>query len=168
LSQISLVEVGQSVAVAADGVAAALHGTISSIGLLSSTSGSLTTFPVTVQLDAASPKLYDGVGADVRITAATARDVIAVSNSAIHTGLRGTHTVTAIRNGKSITVPVTLGVAGVSLTEVRTGLRVGDRVVLADYSTPVPTGTNSTTGTNRLARLFGGAGGNFPAIPQGR
>jgi hypothetical protein len=77
--------------------------------------------------------------------------------------------VTVVKDGKDTAAQVTLGVAGASLTEVRSGVRVGDRVVLADYSTPVPASTNTTTGNgSRLARLLEGGGGSLPAILGGR
>jgi multidrug efflux pump subunit AcrA (membrane-fusion protein) len=165
LAQIDLIKDGQATSVAVDGVSRPLTGTVSAIGLLSSTSGSQTTFPVTVQLAAGTPRLYDGAGADVRITTGTARNVLTVPNSAIATRGRGLHTVTVVRGPTTSTVVVTLGVAGTALTEVRKGLEAGDRVVLADYGQSVPTSTNSTT-TNRFGRLFGGTG-TLPAFPRG-
>jgi len=162
LAQIGLLKVGQPVTVAADGVTKALHGTITAIGLLSSTSGSTTTFPVTVQLAADAPALYDGAGADVRIVTGTARDVVAVPNSAIHSSGRGRSTVTVVRGSTTSTVPVSLGVAGTALTQVVSGLKVGDRVVLADYSQSVP--ASSTNGSNGRRGFF--TGGNFPVIPR--
>jgi HAMP domain-containing protein len=57
--------------------------TVSSISLLSSTSGSSTTFPVTVALAAGSPNRPVGTGAGVTITTATATDVPTVPNPAI-------------------------------------------------------------------------------------
>ena len=50
---------------------------------------------------------------------------------------------------------VGLGVAGADLTQVTSGLHVGDEVLLADLGQPVPTG--STTGA-QFGRFFGGAG----------
>jgi len=162
LAQIRLLKLGQPVTVAADGVTKALHGTITAIGLLSSTSGSATTFPVTVQLAADAPALYDGAGADVRIVTGTARDVVAVPNSAIHPAGRGRSTVTVVRGSATSTVPVSLGVAGAALTQVMSGLKVGDRVVLADYSQSVPaSSTNGSTGRRGFL-----TGGNFPVIPR--
>jgi len=163
LAQIGLLQVGQPVTVAADGITKALSGTITAIGLLSSTSGSVTTFPVTVQLAAGSAALYDGAGADVRITTGTARNVVAVPNSAIHAAGRGRSTVTVVRGSTTTSVPVTLGVAGTALTQVRSGLRVGDRVVIADYSQSVP--ASSTNDSNSRRGFFTG-GGAFPVFPR--
>ncbi|HJQ43900.1 MAG TPA: hypothetical protein VJ831_12500, partial [Jatrophihabitantaceae bacterium] len=146
LPQIDEVHVGQRVTVSADGRAAGLRGTVASIGLVSSTSGSTTTFPVTIRLDAGSPRLYDGTGADVVITTGTATGVPVVPNSALHSGLRGTHTVTVVKNGRSTVVPVTVGIAGDDVTQIKSGLRPGQRVELADPGESLPSSSTSGTG----------------------
>ena len=156
LSEANLVKVGQSVSVAVDGVAKKLHGTVESVGLLSSTSDSTTTIPITVELDADSPDLFDGSGADVVITTGTAADVVAVPNSAIDSGAGGRHTVTVLNGGKTSTVRVTLGVAGPDLTQIKSGLKVGDQVVLADFSQSLPSSStnSSNNGTFKLPSGF--------------
>jgi multidrug efflux pump subunit AcrA (membrane-fusion protein) len=151
--------------VAADGVTTVLHGKVAAIGLLSSTSGSVTTFPVTVQLDPGTPALFDGSGADVRITTGTARNVVAVPNSAIHTAGRGFHSVTVVRGSSTSSVRVTLGVAGPDRTQVVSGLHVGDRVVIADYSQSVPASSTNDS-TTRRGFVFGG--GSAPVFRGGR
>ena len=45
-----------------DGVATKLHGTVTSVAMLNSSSGSNPSYRVTVQLDATSRQLYDGSG----------------------------------------------------------------------------------------------------------
>jgi multidrug efflux pump subunit AcrA (membrane-fusion protein) len=156
LSEANLVKVGQSVSVAVDGVAKKLHGTVESVGLLSSTSDSTTTIPITVKLEADSPDLFDGSGADVVITTGTAADVVAVPNSAIHSDARGRHTVTVLNGGKTSTVQVTLGVAGRDETQIKSGLKVGDHVVLADFSQSLPSSStdSSNNGGFRLPSGF--------------
>ena len=163
LSHIDLVRTGQAVTVAADGVATTLHGTVTSIGMLSTTTGSTTTFPVTVTLDDEQPSLYDGTGADVVITTGTAENVVTVANSAVHAGPRGTYTVTVLKNGVTSTKTVTLGVAGPDVTEVKTGLAVGDQVVVADVTEDLPSSTTSTTnGRTGFGGFSGFAPGGFP------
>ena len=160
LAQVDQVKVGQPVTVSADGVSTKLHGTVRSIGLLSSTSGSRTTFPVTVQLDAGTPKLYDGSGADAVITTGTARNVITVPNTAIHSTVGGIHTATVVKDGKTSTVRVTLGLAGPDISQVKSGLQKGQQVVLADLSEPLPSST--TSGSTGTFRFPGGGSIGFP------
>jgi trimeric autotransporter adhesin len=144
LAQIDQVKVGQNVTVAADGVSTELHGTVTSIGMLSTTSGSSTAYPLTVQLDAGTPQLYDGTGADIVISTGSAHDVLTVPNSAIHTSAGGLHTVTVDQGGKTSTVRVTLGIAGSEVTEVKSGLKAGQHVVLADLSQQLPASTSNS------------------------
>lgn len=146
LAQIDQVKVGQPVTVNADGQSTVLHGTVASIGLLSSTAGSRTTFPVTVRLAAGSPHLYDGSGADAVITTGSARNVVTVPNSAIHTGAAGRHTVTVLKGGKPTTVQVTLGLTGPAVTQVTSGLKAGQQIVLAELSQPLPSSATSSSG----------------------
>jgi hypothetical protein len=157
LSQVDQVKVGQNVTVAADGVSSELHGTVASIGILSTTSGSTTAYPITVQLDAGTPQLYDGTGADIVIDTGSAHNVLTVPNSAIHTTAGGLHTVTVDQGGKTSTVRVTLGVAGNDVTEVDSGLKAGQQVVLADLSQQLPSSTTTSNTTNRF-RFFPSGG----------
>jgi HlyD family secretion protein len=158
LAQIDQVKAGQPVSVSVDGHKAALRGTIDSIGVVGSTSGSTTTFPVTIELAAGSPRLYDGTGAAAVITTARATNVITVPNSAIHTGANGSHTVTVVEGGAASSVPVTVGIAGDDITQITSGLKAGQQVVIADLGQPLPESTTSTATTFRPG-LFGGAGG---------
>jgi multidrug efflux pump subunit AcrA (membrane-fusion protein) len=158
LPEVDQVKVGQPVTVSADGHPTALHGTVASIGLVSSTSGSTTTFPVTVQLNAGSPHLYDGTGADAVITTGTASGVVTVPNSAIRSGRSGTHSVTVVQGGKTTTVPVTIGVVGTDVTQIKSGLKAGQQVVIADLGQQLPSSTSSTNSGFRPGGGFGGGG----------
>lgn len=166
LGQIDQVKAGQSATLSVDGVTAKVHGTVQSVGVLSSTSGSSTTFPVTIALSSTSPALFDGSGADVVITTATARGVITVPNSAIHT-IGSRQTVTVVDGTKTTTAPVTVGVSDSNRTQIKSGLKAGQQVVLAELSQPLPgSSTSANTGTGRFAGGFGG-GGNLPNFGTG-
>jgi HlyD family secretion protein len=161
LGQIDSVKVGQPVTVAADGQGASVHGTVESIGMLSTTSGSKTTFPVTVRLDANSPTIYDGSGADVVITTGSAKSATAVPTSAVHAGPGGTYSVTVVNGSKQSVVRVSIGLAGADLTQITSGLKAGQKVVLADPSQPLPGSANTAPTTGRFGGGAGG-GGRFP------
>jgi hypothetical protein len=159
LTQIALIKVGQPVRISADGVATKLRGTVTAIGLLSSTSGSTTTFPVTITFAAGSPPLFDGAGADVVITTGTASNVLTVPNSAIHSGVNGSHSVSVDASGKTSVVQVKLGLEGTDVTEVTSGLKAGQQVVIADLSVGLPGSSTSTSTTTRFPGVVGGFGG---------
>jgi hypothetical protein len=158
LSEISQLKTGQPASVQADGVTTPVHGTVSYIGLLSSTSGSLTTFPVVIALNEGSPALHDGVGADVTVTTGSAANAVLVPNSAITTiGTR--HVVTVVANGKSQVTAVTVGLAGTDVSQVTAGLKVGQAVELANPGTALPSSATSSSTITRFPGGFGGFGG---------
>jgi hypothetical protein len=73
-----------------------------------------------------------------------------VPNAAVRTQ-SGTSTVTVLANGQQGSTEVVTGVVGDTYTEIKAGLKEGDRVVLPTART---TGTSATNGGN----LFRGGG----------
>jgi HlyD family secretion protein len=141
--------VGQAAVVTPDGTSRSIAGTVAAIGLLptSSTSGSTTTYPVTVLVTKPGSALVEGAAASVAITVKAVKGVLTVPNSALSDGA-----VTVLSQGKTVVTRVQTGAAGPLRTEVTSGLRLGQQVVLADLSAALP--ANSTT-----TRGFGATGG---------
>ena len=156
LNDIDLVKKGQTAHVTVDGVSTPLTGKVTLIGLLntSGTSGSTTTYPVTIVLDS-TPQLYDGAGASVSIDVGSATGALTVPTSALH-GVGTATSVDVYRDGKVQTQRVTVGARGIDTVQITSGLNAGDQVVLAEVSAPVPSSDNQT---NRFGRLGGGGGG---------
>ena len=94
------------------------------------------------------------MAASVSITVATAKNVLTVPTSAVH-AIGTLHTVTVLDSGKASVVQVKVGAADGVRTQITSGLRAGQQVVLADLSEPLP--TNDTT--NRLGGGLTGVGG---------
>ena len=70
--------------------------------------------------------------------------------------------VTVLKAGKAVNVRVTVGASGPVLTQISSGLSVGEQVVLANISTPLPTNSNPFA-----ARGLTGGGGGFIAVTGG-
>jgi HlyD family secretion protein len=153
LSQIDEVKTGQPARIAVDGRTRTFHGTVTKIGMLSSTSGSLTTFPVTITLADGSPALPNGVGADVTITTGTVSDALLVPNSAIST-VGSRHTVIVVRAGRTSTATVTLGLTGLDVSQVTGGLSAGENVLLADPGQGLPSSATSSTSSRFGGRVL--------------
>jgi HlyD family secretion protein len=97
-------------------------------------------------------KLRDGVQAAVTITTAQTVNALAVPTSAVNH--RGTIDYVLVLNGSTTKMQIiTLGAVGALYTQVTGGLTAGQRVVLANPNTPIPT----STVTGRIARITGGA-----------
>jgi multidrug efflux pump subunit AcrA (membrane-fusion protein) len=153
-TDIDAVQEGQTADVVPDGQTVAQHGTVTAIGLLpvSGTTGSGTpSYPVTIAFGGSGQTTFAGSGASVTLHLAVAHQAVTVPTSAVH-ALGGTHIVTVLRKGKATVTRVQVGAVGPDLTQITSGLSAGDRVVLANMSTPLPTST-STRG------LTGGGGG---------
>jgi multidrug efflux pump subunit AcrA (membrane-fusion protein) len=103
----------------------------------------------------------------VTIQTAQATQTLAVPTSAVHT-TGGFHFVTTLTNGKTSNMGVQIGAIGQDLTQITSGLKVGQLVVVADLNTPLPS-TNTPTTPGGLGRtgltgtggLGGGGGGGF-------
>jgi hypothetical protein len=142
VTDVSKVRVGQPAAVTLDGSATSISGEVVAIGMLSTTSSTgSASFPVTIGLAADTPTLFAGSDAQVAISLAQVNDAIAVPTSAVE-GFGTASFVTVLRAGKPVTVRVVVGATGPVLTQISSGLTVGEQVVLADMSTPLPTNTN--------------------------
>jgi multidrug efflux pump subunit AcrA (membrane-fusion protein) len=154
-SDIGKVKKGQRATVtinAASGEEVAAH--VSSIGVLSSSSddssqSSAVSYPVVVTLDQTTDGVRAGMSATADIVTSQASGVV-VPNQA----LRGS-TVTLVAGGERTTERVETGVAGDSTTQVVSGLRPGDRVVITSSSALAG---GSASGGNGQQGRFGGGG----------
>jgi multidrug efflux pump subunit AcrA (membrane-fusion protein) len=163
LTDISRLAVGDPAAVTVDGDTATLTGTVSAIGLQNTASGGSTTFPVTVALTPTAAALFEGSGASVTITAQAVRGVLTVPTSAVHVTTSGS-TVTVLTHGAPVVADVKVGAVGGTLTQIMSGLSVGEQVVLADADTPLPNTTSTAagavpgSGSGRTTRGYRAAG----------
>jgi multidrug efflux pump subunit AcrA (membrane-fusion protein) len=139
LTDLDSLRVGDRATVSVDGISRPLTGVVSLIGVLNTSSGSSPSYPVTVVLDPTGQRLYDGSGASVRIQVASVTGVLTVPSSAVHT-VGQLHTVTVLDHGTAVATRITIGAVGSDRTQVTSGLRAGQQVVLADLSAPLPTG----------------------------
>jgi multidrug efflux pump subunit AcrA (membrane-fusion protein) len=172
LAKIDLIKPGEDAQVTVDGQTGPLQARVTQVGLTntSSSTGSSSAYAVTLVLDATSTRLYDGMGATVAIAVGTAKGVVSAPLSAVST-VGTIHTVRVYANGKVTVTPVTLGVQGTALVAVKSGLHVGQQVVLAEVSAAIPSndvGPRGFGGGGLTTGLTGGGGGGFVGPPPGR
>jgi multidrug efflux pump subunit AcrA (membrane-fusion protein) len=153
------VAVGQAAEVLADGSPTDLPGRVTSIGLLSSSTSGTAAYPVTVSVGGAPPSMADGSQAAVSLVTKTVHDAVTVPTSAV-LGSAASATVRVLSGGTVTTARVVVGAVGAERVQIVSGVKPGQRVVLADLSEPLPTGD---TGTGR----FGGGGGFGGGGPPG-
>ena len=108
---------------------------------------------VTLTLDTTDPRLRPGMTTNATVVTAEADNVLTVENAAItHRGAAAF--VTLLQGTRKVLTPITTGVVGTTATEIMSGLREGDIVVLPTVSTTTGAGL-----TNRGGGRIGGGGG---------
>jgi macrolide-specific efflux system membrane fusion protein len=110
-------------------------GRVRKIDLSATTSENVTTYGVEVDVLKAPSQLRDGASASVSVTTASATNVLAVPTSAVTTDAQGQSTVKLVKDGKSTSRTVQIGIKGDTYTEIRSGLKAGDTVELGATST---------------------------------
>jgi multidrug efflux pump subunit AcrA (membrane-fusion protein) len=166
LTSLEKVVVGQSATALVPTTSTALTGRVSSIGVRNVSSTSTPEYDLVVALDATKDPLFDGSSAQVAIAVAATGQVITVPTSAVHVSGQGA-TVQVLAGGQVSEVTVQRGAVGAELTEITSGLTVGQVVVLADRSQHLPSSsTNQSSGlaglTNRSTTRVGVGGGLAP------
>jgi HlyD family secretion protein len=108
----------------------ARRGTVLAVAPAAIATSGVVGYYVTIVLTETDPRLRDGQTAQAAVRTDEMRDVPAVPNGAVRRQ-GGTTTVTVLDfSGSQRTVPVQTGVVGDDLTQVVSGLTVGDEVVV--------------------------------------
>ena len=152
-SDVTRITKGLDVQVTPNGSSAQLRGIVTSVGVIaSSSSASGASFPVTIDLTDPQQGLYAGVSASVAIITSS-RQVLAVPTAAITVG-QGGATVELKTGEDTTTTSVTTGASSNSMTEIISGLKEGDTVVVTTQ-----TGGNATANPGGLSSYIPGVGG---------
>ena len=157
------IAVGQTAEVVAAGSSDAVAGKVTAVAEEATVSSGVATFPVTVVLSGASPSLRPGMSASVSVIINQVVQVITVPTSAVHTTGAGS-TVTLFVSGKPDPVAVTVGASDATRTQILTGVKLGDEVVIATITSTIPSSTSGAAGrtiTGGGGGFFGGGGGGL-------
>ena len=171
---IASIEVGQSVSIVADAVEDTTYtGTVTKVSVAGTSSGSATTYPVTIRIDE-TDGLLPGMSVDATIELASAEDVLAIPSAALNRGntvlvtadspsaAGGTLVEATTEDGEDYySVEVTTGVIGDSYIEIVSGLQEGDTVVY------IPTSGTSENPFSMMGEMPGGMGGMGGGMPSG-
>ena len=143
-SDITKVKVGQSATVTLDalsGVQLGAHVTaISSVG---TTSSSVVSYDATLTLDQRDSRVKAGMSASASVIVHQAQGVT-VPNDAV-SGNGSLATVNVSRGGKTVSQQVVVGLKGDSRTQIVSGLRAGDQLVV---TTTLPSLGSSSSGSS--------------------
>ncbi len=132
-------------------------GTVSQIDTVGTVTSGVVTYNVYVSFVAAPEGIEPGMSATVTIETARHDDVLTVPSAAVQT-ISGTPTVRVLQNGQVTSIPVTIGIASDTDTEITSSLIEGQTVITGITTTS----STSTGGTSPFSstgiRGFGGGG----------
>jgi multidrug efflux pump subunit AcrA (membrane-fusion protein) len=176
-SDITKVKVGQPATISVNALPdTKLAARVTHISLLPSSSSSGTSsvvsYAATLILTQSAAGLRPGMSADADVVTQQANNAISVPSEAI-TGAGPMQTVTVQRPGDGTeTKTVTTGLVGDSSTQILSGLKGGEKLVLPEVSATSTTSTGSSpTAGGGLSGGLGGAGppggGGFSGPPPG-
>lgn len=168
---IASIEVGQSVSIVADAVEDTTYtGTVTKVSVAGTSSGSATTYPVTIRIDE-TDGLLPGMSVDATIELASAEDVLAIPSAALNRGdtvlvtadspsaANGTLVESTTEDGEDYySVEVTTGISGDDYIEIVSGLQEGDTVAY------IPTSSSSSE-MGMMGGMPGGMGGGMGGGP---
>jgi membrane fusion protein, macrolide-specific efflux system len=155
-TQIGLMKDGEQATIIPQGGSTPVYGTVTSVGLLATTTSGVATFPVVITITGTPAGLYAGATASVVIVYKQVTGVLEVPTAAIgYSG--GKASVQELRNGKLVSVPVTVGMSSGGYTQITGGLSNGDNV-LVKVNTAARPGASSGTGRRGTGGGLGGGG----------
>ena len=164
-SDVSKIKVGQSATVTLDaltGVELGAH--VSAVATVGTTSNSVVSYDATLTLDQKDSQVKPGMSASGSVITGQAHGVT-VPNDAV-SGSGSLATVSLLRGGKAVQQQVVVGLKGDSRTQIVSGLKAGDQLVVTTSLPSLSSGsassaTGSSSGTLGGGSALGGASG-FP------
>ncbi|MDO8683365.1 MAG: efflux RND transporter periplasmic adaptor subunit [Armatimonadota bacterium] len=165
-TDIAQIEVGQEVDVTVEAYPDELFtGKVTKIAPQSVTDQNVTTIPVTVEIDLPDQRLKPGMNVTCDFITGRASDVLMVPSEAVNESDHG-NTVTILNGDEQIPRKVKTGLVGSDNTEIKRGLKRGEKVVTAIIEPTVPGNMNNggmggqgRTGGQGRPGGFGGPGG---------
>jgi multidrug efflux pump subunit AcrA (membrane-fusion protein) len=135
-----------------------LGAKVIAIDSTATTVSNVVTYNVTFALTGSNAKLKPGMTADVEVITAERDNALHVPTTAV-TGSGANARVTVLRNGQQVSTPVVAGLKGDDATEITSGLRAGDTVVLPTLTLASSSSSTFGAGTGGAGRLRAATGG---------
>jgi multidrug efflux pump subunit AcrA (membrane-fusion protein) len=147
-SDITQIKVGQSATVTLDALTGVeLAAKVTAISPTATESDDVVSYDVTLTIDQTDSKVRPGMSASASVIIDQANGVT-VPNEAV-TGTGSTGTVTLLKNGKHVSQQVIVGLRGTSRTEIASGLKSGQQLIVTETLPSLGTSTSTTSSTGR-------------------
>ncbi len=162
-TDIGSIKLGQDVTVSLNAFPGkTFTGKVAAVDNIGTVSSGVTNYTVLVAFDSDAPGVLPNMAASASIITDVKSDVLLVPSAAVQNA-GGQATVRILKNGNVQSVPVVVGGANDTQTEIVSGINEGDTVVTSS-STPTKSGT---TGASTSPFSGGGGGGFFRAVGGG-
>lgn len=161
LTEIDVVKVepGQKVTLTLDAFPGkSFTGKVATVNTNGSVSSGVTTYPTTITFDSALDSIYPNMAVNATIITNIKDSTLLVPSGAIQT-VNGQSMVRIMRSGQVTQVPVEIGDANDTQTEVISGVNEGDTVITGSATSQTGTGSSQGT-TSPFGSGFGGRGGS--------
>ena len=169
-AQIAQVQLGEQATIVPAGATTPIYGTVTQITPQATITSGVASYPIVVSITDSNPNLYSGVkvtskapplfagaSAQVALIVKQATNVLSVPTSAVHT-IGSLNYVLVKNKTKETRVTISVGAADAQDTQVLSGLKLGQEVVLANRALAIPSST-SGFGGGFGGGGFGGGGG---------
>ena len=169
-AQISQIQLGEQATIVPAGATTPVYGTVTQITPQATITSGVASYPIVVSITDANPNLYSGVkvtskppqlfagaSAQVALIVKQATNVLSVPTSAVHT-VGSLNYVLVKSANKEKRVKVSVGAADAQYTQVLSGLKLGESVVLANRALAIPSSPGGFGGGFGGKGLGGGGG----------
>jgi membrane fusion protein, macrolide-specific efflux system len=158
-TSVGLIKTSDQAQLTVSGSDATVYGTISSIGLVSSSSSGTASYPVVIAVTGSPAGLHDGASVTATLIYKQLSNVVVISATALHRDANGEYVEKQV-SGRAVRTAVQVGVQSGTEVQITSGLAAGDKIVVPQIQRP------SVLSTGRAGTGNGGGGfpggGNFP------
>ena len=155
-ADIGEIKVGQPATVTLDALTGVeLAGRVAAISADATDSSDVVSYNVTLDLDQTDSRVLSGMSASATLIVAQASGVT-VPTAAV-TGSGADATVTLDEGGKDVQQQVVVGLRGATRTEIASGLKAGDELVVTQTLPSLSSGGTTSTSTGSSGTLGGGS-----------
>ncbi|GAA3818067.1 efflux RND transporter periplasmic adaptor subunit [Cellulomonas soli] len=167
-TDVALIAVGDQVEMTSDDLTDTVYGTVSEIGLVSSSTSGVAAYPVVITVTGDHEELFDGVSVDATIIYERRTDVLTVPSLAVTQNDSGESVVTTVDDaGTETEVVVETGETSGSTIEILSGLAEGDSVVVQTFTGRASGTEQSTDGADQGTGGFQMPEGGFQPPTDG-
>ncbi len=166
-TSVGLIKKGNQAQLTVTGASDTVYGTISSIGLVSSSTSGTASYPVVIDVTGSPSGLHDGANVTATLIYKQVSNVLVVPTIALHRNANGGQYVEQVKNGKTVQTTVRVGIASGGQTQIVSGLSAGDKIIVPQVTLGRGGTGNNGNGSGPRSGTFNFPGGGNIKLPAG-